>query len=100
MEKKTGANRYILRVIHEGYKIQFKEYHKIFMQKITNPQGKILIHHRRNTRNTKVGFKKTCCSEVADKPTVINPLTVVYNKNGMPRLFIDCWHINEKNTQV
>ena len=39
---------------------------------------------------------KKCISEIAKKPTVINPLTVAYNMNGKPSLVLDCLSINEK----
>ena len=33
-------------------------------------------------------------SKVSDKPHVINPLTVAYNKADKPRLVLDCRHVN------
>ena len=35
-----------------------------------------------------------CISQVGERPKVINPLTVAFNKKNKPRLVLDCRHIN------
>ena len=40
-------------------------------------------------------LRKGVIPESEQKPTVVNPLTVAYNKVGKPRLVLDCRHINE-----
>ena len=37
---------------------------------------------------------KVCISCVTFIPKVVNPLTVAYNRNGKPRLVLDCRHVN------
>ena len=39
-------------------------------------------------------LEKQCIVKVSERPYVINPLTVAYNRNGKPRLVLDCRHIN------
>ena len=39
-------------------------------------------------------LEKGCVVEVSEKPFVVNPLTVAYNRHGKPRLVLDCRHIN------
>ena len=81
--KETGVNKYILSVIEEGYKLPFK----------TIPPS-AHIKNNRSARET-VSFvskeiqslqQKGVLSESEQKPTVVNPLTVAYNKVGKPRL--------------
>jgi hypothetical protein len=37
---------------------------------------------------------KSCISEVKHTPSVVNPLTVAFNRAKKPRLVLDCRHIN------
>ena len=37
---------------------------------------------------------KGCKSEMQSAPTVVNPLTIAYNRTGKARLVLDCRHIN------
>lgn len=39
-------------------------------------------------------LSKGCILEVANRPSIINPLTVAYNNVNKPRLDLDCRHIN------
>ena len=40
-------------------------------------------------------LEKCVISEEKEKPKVVNPLTVAYNRAGKPRLVLDCRHINK-----
>jgi hypothetical protein len=87
----VSDNRYILDVVEFGYKIPFKEI----------PQNTFLRNNRSARDNPEFVkaeiqnlLKKGVISEVPEKPHVINPLTVAFNRNGKPRLVLDCRHIN------
>ena len=91
--KKAGADQYILSVIDNGYKIPFKETPDSFHAKNNksardNPDFV--------TKEIKNLVSKQCVSEVTEKPHIVNPLTVAYNKKGKPRLVLDCRYVNEK----
>ena len=87
----TGANAHIVDVIRSGYKIPFKTIPadvclKNNMSSLENPNfAKVEIQEL---------LRKGCISERETPPRVVNPLTVVYNKSGKPRLVLDCRHIN------
>ena len=92
MWKQAGADEYILGVVENGYRIPFKE--------IPNKQCE------RNNKSARDNgefveeeisklLDKGCICETADKPAVINPLTVAFNKKGKPRLVLDCRCINK-----
>ena len=90
--KETGVSKYILSVIEEGYKLPFK----------TFPPSAHIKNNRSARENVSFVSKeiqslqqKGVLSESEQKPTVVNPLTVAYNKVGKPRLVLDCRHINE-----
>ena len=38
---------------------------------------------------------RRCVTEVKEKPTVINPLTLATNQPGKQRLVLDCRHLNK-----
>ena len=80
-------------MIDYGYKIPFKELPENFHAK-NNKSAR--DNHEFVTKEIQKLVSKKCISEVAEKPKIINPLTVAYNKNGKPRLVLDCRHINEK----
>ena len=87
----AGASRYILSVIQGGYRIPFKKL----------PESAVLRNNRSARDNPSfVGSEiqslldKRCIVEVSQKPWVVNPLTVAYNRHGKPRLVLDCRHIN------
>ena len=40
-------------------------------------------------------MEKRVISEVQSTPYVVNLLIVAYNRNGRPRLVLDCRHIND-----
>ena len=87
----AGASRYILSVIQGGYRIPFKKL----------PESAVLRNNRSARDNPSfVGSEiqslldKRCIVEVSEKPWVVNPLTVAYNRHGKPRLVLDCRHIN------
>ena len=87
----AGANRYILSVIQDGYRIPFKEL----------PESAVLRNSRSARDNPSFVsleiqslLEKGCVVEVSEKPFVVNPLTVAYNRHGKPRLVLDCRHIN------
>ena len=80
-------------MINDGYKIPFKELPENFHAK-NNKFAR--DNHDFVTKEIQKLVSKKCILEVAEKPKIINPLTVAYNKNGKPRLVLDCRHINEK----
>ncbi|XP_076116600.1 uncharacterized protein LOC143084068 [Mytilus galloprovincialis] len=88
--KSITSNTHILDVIENGYKIPFK----------TEPKSELLKNNRSSLDNPKFVkdeirklIEKKCISEVKERPFVVNPLTVAYNKNK-PRLVLDCRHLN------
>ncbi|MCG7876286.1 MAG: reverse transcriptase domain-containing protein, partial [Candidatus Thiodiazotropha endolucinida] len=89
--KSAGANGYILSVVQGGYRIPFKQ--------LPDP---VYLKNNKSARenpsfvSSEISslLKKQCIVKVSDRPYVINPLTVAYNRNGKPRLVLDCRHIN------
>ena len=89
--KLISSNDHVIDIVQNGYKIPFKtEPEDVFISNnksaIDNPQ--FVESEITNLLN------KGCISEVFTKPKVVNPLTVAYNKNGKPRMVLDCRHIN------
>ena len=87
----AGTNDYILSVVKGGYRIPFKDL----------PDSVYLKNNRSARENPtfvsseiKSLLEKQCIVKVSEQPYVINPLTVAYNRNGKPRLVLDCRHIN------
>lgn len=85
------ADKYILDVIRNGYRIPFK----------TVPKSVCLDNNKSARDNVKVVcseiqklIDKGCVTEVKNVPFVVNPLTLAFNKTGKPRLVFDCRHIN------
>ncbi|XP_062577375.1 uncharacterized protein LOC134239230 [Saccostrea cucullata] len=88
--KDMGANESIVQLIKVGYRIPFK----------TEPQS-IVLRNNRSAQEPKFVskeienlLKKGCVSKVGKIPKVVNPLTVARNRNGKPRLVLDCRHLN------
>ena len=86
-----GAHEYILNVIRFGYMLPFYEL----------PQSVVLKNNRSSRSNPDIVEREirklldnACVSEVSDVPTVVNPLTVAFNRSGKARLVLDCRHIN------
>jgi len=82
---------YMLDVVENGYRLPFKE----------TPEEVFLKNNKSARENPEFVRKeiqalldKGVVSEVKDKPKVVNPLTVAYNKAGKPRLVLDCRHVN------
>ena len=78
-------------VLSNGYKLPFK----------TIPPSARLKNNRSAfdnpeivTREIEKLVEKGCVREVDHCPTVVNPLTVAFNKSNKPRLVLDCRHIN------
>ena len=79
-------------VIKDGYKIPFKE--------LPDP---VELRNNKSARDNAQFVSeeiqkllvKRCVTEVKEKPTVINPLTVATNKSGKQRLVLDCRHLNK-----
>ena len=89
--EKIGSGKTILDVIKVGYKIPFK----------TDPIS-IELNNNRSAREESEFVageiqklvERGCVSRISEKPKVVNPLTVARNRNGKPRLVLDCRHIN------
>lgn len=84
-------DNYIRDIISHGYKIPFK----------TIPESVELKNNRSSLENVEFVsseieslLAKNCISEVSTKPSVVNPLTVAYNRSGKPRLVLDCRYVN------
>ena len=90
--KETGVSRYILLVIEEGYKLPFKTFSPSACIK-NNKSAKENVSFV--TEEIQSLLRKDVISESKQKPTVVNPLTVAYNKEGKLRLVLDCRHTNE-----
>ena len=90
--KKITDDLYILEVIRQGYRLPLKE----------SPPS-VLLKDNKSARENKTFvqedveslIKNSVVSQVQEIPKVVNPLTVAYNKNGKPRLVLDCRHINQ-----
>ena len=90
--EEISDNQYILDIIQNGYKIPFKE-----------TPADVELRNNKSARDnhafvlTEMNtlLEKGVISEVKEKPKVINPLTVAYNRAGKPRLVLDCRHINK-----
>jgi hypothetical protein len=89
--ERIGSNSTVLQVIKTGYIIPFK----------TEPESVELRNNRYALNDSSFVqseldklLGKGCISCVAYKPKVVNPLTVAYNRNGKPRLVLDCRHVN------
>ena len=85
------VDRYIRDIIMNGYKLPFKDL----------PPSYALNNNRSARDNPSFVDKEIaellklkCISKVAEKPSVVNPLTVAYGKSGKARLVLDCRHIN------
>ena len=79
--KLAGASDYILSIIDKGYGIPFQQVPK-----------KAFLNNNKSSREN-VDFVETeilkllnkgCVSEVEEIPTVVNPLTVAFNRAGKP----------------
>ena len=89
--EKIGSGKTILDVVKVGYKIPFK----------TDPIS-IELNNNRSAREESEFVageiqklvERGCVSRISEKPKVVNPLTVARNRNGKPRLVLDCRHIN------
>ena len=85
------ANEHVLRIVKEGYRLPLKSI----------PCCKEMQNNR-SARDNELFvsgelenlLSKGCISKVSDKPHVVNPLTVAYNKADKPRLVLDCRHVN------
>ena len=90
--KETGVSRYILSVIEEGYTLTFKTFPPSACIK-NNKSARENVSYV--TEEIQLILRKGVISEGEQKPTVVNPLMVAYNKIGKLRLVLDCRHINE-----
>ena len=79
-------------VFKDGYKIPFREL----------PDPLELRNNKSARDNAQFVSKeiqkllvKRCVTEIKEKPTVINPLTVATNKSCKQRLVLDCRHLNK-----
>ena len=90
--KKVTNNSFILGVIKEGYKIPFKELPDSV--ELTNDKSARYNAQFLSEEIQKLLVKR-CVTEVKEKSTVINPLTVATNKSGKQRLVLDCRHLNK-----
>ena len=89
--ERIGSNSSVIQLIKVGYRIPFK----------TEPES-VLLHNNKSALNDPSFVQtelenlvaKGCISCVTFIPKVVNPLTVAYNRNGKPRLVLDCRHVN------
>ena len=85
------SNSYILDIVDHGYKIPF-----------INTPPSVILENNLSARSDldfvseeiKTLLQKGCISECDKIPQIVNPLTVAYNRNGKPRLVLDCRSIN------
>ena len=89
--KDISDNKYILDVIENGYKIPFKQVPTETVLK-NNKSARDNMEFVKQEIQTLL--TKGVVSEVKEKPKVINPLTVAYNRSGKPMFVLDCRHIN------
>ena len=86
-----NANEHIITVIEKGYRIPFR----------TLPEDFVLKNNRSALDNgvfveSEIDklVAKDCISQVDTRPKCVNPLTVAFNRNGKPRLVLDCRDLN------
>ena len=80
--KLAGASDYILSIIDKGYGIPFQQVpKKAFLNNIKSSGENVDFVE---TEILKL-LDKGCVSEVEEIPTVVNPLTVAFNRAGKPR---------------
>ena len=87
----SGANAFLIDVLSNGYKLPFK----------TISPSVRLKNNRSTFDNPEIVtceieklVEKGCEQEVDPCLTVVNPLTVAFNKSNKPPLVLDCRHIN------
>ena len=87
----AGVCDYVRSVIDQGYMLPFQ----------TLPDSCQLRNNKTALDNPLFVEKaidqlviKGCVSEVQSEPLMVNPLTVAYNRDGKPRLVLDCRNIN------
>ena len=90
---KAGAKRYVLSIVQEGYRIPFKKL----------PESTYLKNNKSARDNPEFVsaeiqrlLEKRCIERVTERPHVVTPLTVAFNRKGKPRLVLDCRHINSQ----
>lgn len=90
--KEIGANKFILNIIEQGYKLPF----------ISTPKAKYFKNNQSAIANS--GFVSStiddllnCGSaiEVEHKPLVVSPLSVAFSSSGKKRLILDLRYVNE-----
>ena len=90
--EKVEDIRFILGVIKEGYKIQFKEMPKHVELKNNKSARDNLSFVKSKVQKL---LAKGCVEKIEGKPIVTKPLTVSTNKSGKHRLVLDRRHLNE-----
>ena len=85
-------SKYILDIVEHGYKLPLKQL----------PDSIILKNNKSARENMsfvqeeiQILLAKGVVSKSDKVPYIVNPLTVAYNRNGKPRLVLDCRHINK-----
>ena len=89
--EKANVNAHIKAVIEDGYRIPFRTLPEVFHLKNNRSAIENDIFVSREIEKLQ---RKGCISEVVHKPTCVSPLTVAFNKNGKPRLVLDCRDVN------
>ncbi|XP_053401634.1 uncharacterized protein LOC128546105 [Mercenaria mercenaria] len=89
--REASDSTFILNVVEKGYKLPF----------MSVPDSVVLKNNKTARENScfveqeiENLLLKGIVSEIDSIPYVVNPLTVAYNRNGKPRLVLDCRHIN------
>ena len=78
-------------MLRSGYKLPFKTIpsHVELKNNKSSLDNSVIV----NNEIEKL-LKKGCITKFEDIPSVVNPLTVAFNKSNKPRLVLDCRHIN------
>ena len=90
--KDITDDSYILDIVENGYKIPFRQM-----------PPEVVLKNNKSARDNPdfveseitVLLNQGVISETSTRPSVVNPLTVAYNRSGKPRLVLDCRHINQ-----
>ena len=90
--RSVEGSAYIRDVVENGYKLPLKEL--LPAANLTNNKS---ARNNSSFVMTEISnlLEKGVVSIVKEKLVVVNPLTVVYNKKGKPRLVLDCGHVNQ-----
>ena len=90
--RSVEGSAYIKDVVENGYKLPLKE-----LPPAVNLTNNKSARNNSSFVTSEISnlLEKGVVSMVKEKPVVVNPLTVAYNKKGKLRMVLDCRHVNK-----